>query len=89
MNRSWLSDCLNPQLIRARSCNDASGPAMLSAVVKHIPTLAFEPNVVPGFANRLVAHFVSGAAVQMRDSAPTPSVHAIDFPSGDQAGALM
>ena len=30
----------------------ASGPAMLSAVVKHIPTLAFEPNVVPGFANR-------------------------------------
>ena len=33
----------------------ASGPAMLSAVMKHIPTLAFEPNVVPGFANRLVA----------------------------------
>ena len=25
----------------------ASGPAMLSAVMKHIPTLAFEPNVVP------------------------------------------
>ena len=33
----------------------ASGPAMLAAVVKHIPTLAFEPNVVPGFANRMVA----------------------------------
>ncbi len=30
----------------------ASGPAMLAAVVKHIPTVAFEPNVVPGFANR-------------------------------------
>ena len=41
----------------------ASGPAMLAAVVKHIPTLAFEPNVVPGFANRVVARFVSGAAV--------------------------
>ena len=27
----------------------ASGPAMLAAVTKHIPsTLAFEPNVVPG-----------------------------------------
>src|ERR1700686_2397932 len=40
----------------------ASGPAMLAAVVKHIPTLAFEPNVVPGFANRMGAKFVSGAA---------------------------
>src|SRR6202045_5562064 len=41
----------------------ASGPAMLAAILKHIPTLAFEPNLVPGFANRVVAHFVSGAAV--------------------------
>ena len=47
----------------------ASGPAMLSAVVKHIPTLAFEPNVVPGFANRLVARFVSGAAVHFEETA--------------------
>jgi len=47
----------------------ASGPAMLSAVIKHIPTLAFEPNVVPGFANRLVAHFVSGAAVHFAETA--------------------
>ena len=46
----------------------ASGPAMLSAVVKHIPTLAFEPNVVPGFANRLVARFVSGAAVHFEET---------------------
>jgi UDP-N-acetylglucosamine--N-acetylmuramyl-(pentapeptide) pyrophosphoryl-undecaprenol N-acetylglucosamine transferase len=46
----------------------ASGPAMLSAVVKRIPTLAFEPNAVPGFANRLVAHFVSGAAVQFEQT---------------------
>jgi len=47
----------------------ASGPAMLSAVVKHIPTLAFEPNVVPGFANRMVARFVSGAAVHFEETA--------------------
>jgi len=47
----------------------ASGPAMLSAVMKHIPTLAFEPNVVPGFANRLVSHFVSGAAVHFEETA--------------------
>jgi UDP-N-acetylglucosamine--N-acetylmuramyl-(pentapeptide) pyrophosphoryl-undecaprenol N-acetylglucosamine transferase len=47
----------------------ASGPAMLAAVVKHIPTLAFEPNVVPGFANRAVAKFVSGAAVHFEETA--------------------
>src|SRR6185312_4724965 len=47
----------------------ASGPAMLAALVKHIPTLAFEPNVVPGFANRLVARFVSGAAVHFEETA--------------------
>jgi UDP-N-acetylglucosamine--N-acetylmuramyl-(pentapeptide) pyrophosphoryl-undecaprenol N-acetylglucosamine transferase len=47
----------------------ASGPAMLSALVKHIPTLAFEPNAVPGFANRLVAKFVSAAAVHLEDTA--------------------
>jgi UDP-N-acetylglucosamine--N-acetylmuramyl-(pentapeptide) pyrophosphoryl-undecaprenol N-acetylglucosamine transferase len=47
----------------------ASGPAMLSAVLKHIPTLAFEPNVVPGFANRIVGRFVSAAAVHFEETA--------------------
>jgi UDP-N-acetylglucosamine--N-acetylmuramyl-(pentapeptide) pyrophosphoryl-undecaprenol N-acetylglucosamine transferase len=47
----------------------ASGPAMLAAVLKQIPTLAFEPNVVPGFANRIVARFVSGAAVHFEETA--------------------
>ncbi len=46
----------------------ASGPAMLAAIVKHIPTLAFEPNVVPGFANRVVARFVSAAAVHFEET---------------------
>ena len=47
----------------------ASGPAMLAAIVKHVPTLAFEPNVVPGFANRMVARFVSAAAVHFKETA--------------------
>jgi len=47
----------------------ASGPAMLAAVLKHIPTLAFEPNVVPGFANRVVARMVSAAAVHFEETA--------------------
>lgn len=47
----------------------ASGPAMLAALMKYIPTLAFEPNVVPGFANRMVARFVTGAAVHFDETA--------------------
>jgi UDP-N-acetylglucosamine--N-acetylmuramyl-(pentapeptide) pyrophosphoryl-undecaprenol N-acetylglucosamine transferase len=47
----------------------ASGPAMLAALWKAIPTLAFEPNVVPGFANRVVARWVSAAAVHFQETA--------------------
>ena len=47
----------------------ASGPAMLAAILRGIPTLAFEPNVVPGFANRLVGHRVSAAAVHFPETA--------------------
>ncbi len=46
----------------------ASGPAMLGAIRRRIPTLAFEPNVVPGFANRLVARWVSAAAVHFQET---------------------
>ncbi len=41
----------------------ASGPAMLMAAMMNVPTVAFEPNVVPGFANRIVAPMVRVAAV--------------------------
>jgi UDP-N-acetylglucosamine--N-acetylmuramyl-(pentapeptide) pyrophosphoryl-undecaprenol N-acetylglucosamine transferase len=47
----------------------ASGPAMLAAVLRRVPTLVFEPNVVPGFANRVVAPFVSAAAVHFDETA--------------------
>ena len=46
----------------------ASGPAMLAAVLQRVPTLVFEPNFVPGFANRLVASLVSGAAVHFAET---------------------
>src|SRR5690348_4500556 len=46
----------------------ASGPGMLAAILMRIPTLAFEPNLVPGFANRMVAHFVSAAAVHFEET---------------------
>jgi len=46
----------------------ASVPAMFAAIRRRIPTLAFEPNVVPGFANRLVARWVSAAAVHFQET---------------------
>ncbi len=46
----------------------ASGPAMLAAVLRGIPTMAFEPNFVPGLANRLVAPFVKAAAVHFEET---------------------
>ena len=41
----------------------ASGPAMIAAIILRIPTLAYEPNAVPGLANRIVGKRVRAAAV--------------------------
>jgi UDP-N-acetylglucosamine--N-acetylmuramyl-(pentapeptide) pyrophosphoryl-undecaprenol N-acetylglucosamine transferase len=41
----------------------ASGPAMAAALWMKIPTMAFEPNAMPGLANRLVGKRVQAAAV--------------------------
>jgi UDP-N-acetylglucosamine--N-acetylmuramyl-(pentapeptide) pyrophosphoryl-undecaprenol N-acetylglucosamine transferase len=46
----------------------ASGPAMAAAIMAKIPTLAFEPNLVPGFANKIVGHRVSAAAVHFEET---------------------
>jgi UDP-N-acetylglucosamine--N-acetylmuramyl-(pentapeptide) pyrophosphoryl-undecaprenol N-acetylglucosamine transferase len=46
----------------------ASGPAMLGALLLRIPTLAFEPNAVPGLTNRLIGRRVSAAAVNFEQT---------------------
>jgi UDP-N-acetylglucosamine--N-acetylmuramyl-(pentapeptide) pyrophosphoryl-undecaprenol N-acetylglucosamine transferase len=46
----------------------ASGPGMLAAILMRIPTLAFEPNLVPGFANRMVARYVTAAAIHFEET---------------------
>jgi UDP-N-acetylglucosamine--N-acetylmuramyl-(pentapeptide) pyrophosphoryl-undecaprenol N-acetylglucosamine transferase len=46
----------------------ASGPAMMAAVLLRVPTLAFEPNAVPGLANRLVGKWVRAAAVNFEET---------------------
>jgi UDP-N-acetylglucosamine--N-acetylmuramyl-(pentapeptide) pyrophosphoryl-undecaprenol N-acetylglucosamine transferase len=41
----------------------ASGPAMAAAIWLKKPTMAFEPNAMPGLANRLVGRRVQAAAI--------------------------
>src|SRR3569623_1204739 len=41
----------------------ASGPGMAAALSLGVPTMAFEPNAMPGLANRLVGQRVQAAAV--------------------------
>jgi UDP-N-acetylglucosamine--N-acetylmuramyl-(pentapeptide) pyrophosphoryl-undecaprenol N-acetylglucosamine transferase len=47
----------------------ASGPAMAAALWMKIPTMAYEPNAMPGFANRLVGKHVQAAAINFPASA--------------------
>jgi len=66
--RSWkiLSD-FQPDVVIGVG-GYASGPAMLAAALSGVPTLAFEPNVVPGLANRVMAPIVSSAAVHFEET---------------------
>ena len=41
----------------------SSGPVVLAAAMRGIPTMLLEQNAVPGVTNRLLAHVVSAAAV--------------------------
>jgi len=47
-----------------------AGPAMLEAALRDIPTLLIEPNVAPGFTNRVLAPVVRWAAVGFAEAAP-------------------
>ena len=46
----------------------ASGPAMMASILLRVPTMAFEPNAVPGLANRLVGRLVTAAAVNFEET---------------------
>jgi UDP-N-acetylglucosamine--N-acetylmuramyl-(pentapeptide) pyrophosphoryl-undecaprenol N-acetylglucosamine transferase len=47
----------------------ASGPAMAAALWVKVPAMAFEPNAMPGLANRLVGKRVQAAAVNFPSAA--------------------
>jgi UDP-N-acetylglucosamine--N-acetylmuramyl-(pentapeptide) pyrophosphoryl-undecaprenol N-acetylglucosamine transferase len=47
----------------------SSGPVVLAAALRRIPTLLLEQNAVPGLTNRLLARYVSAAAVTFDSTA--------------------
>jgi UDP-N-acetylglucosamine--N-acetylmuramyl-(pentapeptide) pyrophosphoryl-undecaprenol N-acetylglucosamine transferase len=47
----------------------ASGPGMAAALQLELPTLVFEPNAMPGLANRLVGKRVQGAVINFPEAA--------------------
>lgn len=47
----------------------ASGPAMAAAIQLGVPSMVFEPNAMPGLANRLVGKRVQAAAVNFPSAA--------------------
>jgi len=46
----------------------SSGPVVLTACVRRIPTLVMEQNAAPGLANRVLARFVRSAAVTYEET---------------------
>jgi UDP-N-acetylglucosamine--N-acetylmuramyl-(pentapeptide) pyrophosphoryl-undecaprenol N-acetylglucosamine transferase len=47
----------------------ASGPGMMAAILLGVPTVAYEPNAVPGMTNRWLGKRVSAAAVNFEQTA--------------------
>ncbi len=48
----------------------SSGPVLLAAKLRGVPTIIHEANAFPGLANRAVARFVTAAAVAFEDALP-------------------
>jgi UDP-N-acetylglucosamine--N-acetylmuramyl-(pentapeptide) pyrophosphoryl-undecaprenol N-acetylglucosamine transferase len=46
----------------------ASGPGVLAAALKRVPLVIFEPNLVPGFANKIGARFAKAACVHFQET---------------------
>jgi UDP-N-acetylglucosamine--N-acetylmuramyl-(pentapeptide) pyrophosphoryl-undecaprenol N-acetylglucosamine transferase len=48
----------------------SSGPVVMLAALRGIPTMVLEQNAMPGLTNRLLAHVVDAAAVTYQESVP-------------------
>ena len=48
----------------------SSGPVVLLAALRRVPTVVIEPNAMPGLTNRMLAPFVGAAAVAFESTLP-------------------
>ena len=48
----------------------SSGPVVLVAALRGVPTMVLEQNAVPGLTNRMLARFVRAAAVTFEATRP-------------------
>jgi len=55
----------------------ASGPMMLLAAMHRIPTVVFEPNVEPGFTNRVLSRIATRIAVANQETAGRLGANAV------------
>lgn len=46
-----------------------AGPPVMAALIRRVPVVVMEPNVVPGFTNRLIGRFVSRALLSFAETA--------------------
>lgn len=51
----------------------SSGPVLVAAGLRRVPTIIHEANAFPGLANRVVARFVTAVAVAFQEAAPRMS----------------
>lgn len=61
----------------------ASGPMLLMAAMRELPVVVHEPNAMPGFANRVIAPFVTRALIAFPEAArffPATRVEVVGVP---------
>ena len=63
----WLLRSFRPHVVIGVG-GYASGPAMLAAFLLRVSMMAYEPNAVPGLANRLIGKRVDAAAVNFEQT---------------------
>ena len=66
----------------------SSGPVVLIAALRGIPTLLIEQNAMPGLTNRLLARVVDAAAITYEESARFFGEQSVRLRQSGQAGVL-
>jgi UDP-N-acetylglucosamine--N-acetylmuramyl-(pentapeptide) pyrophosphoryl-undecaprenol N-acetylglucosamine transferase len=67
MHASRMIDRAKPAAIFSMG-GYVAGPVLLAAIWKRIPVVAMEPNALPGFTHRRLAHFIARALVSFEET---------------------